>query len=127
MTESNIVMFDDDGNIVVDSRVISKKLGIKHASFLRNIRKHEAYVAEFGPIVRKSEKANDFGRQLKYCLLNEAQALFVMTLSRNTDQAVDCKIELVQALSKAKAALKTLIQPTENLAIKAWVLNHPQQ
>ena len=128
MAESSIVAFNGDGEIVVDSRLISERLGIKHASFIRKIKRHEATITEsFGPIVRGKGKVNGTGRPPKYCLLNEDQATFVMTLTRNTPEVIQCKIELVQAFSKAKKALQSLTQPTENLAIEAWVLDHAQQ
>ena len=128
MADTNITAFNRDGEIVVDSRLIAERLGIDHSNFLETIEKHRTIATQaFGIFRFETEKLNGPGRRPKYCLLNEDQATFVMTLSRNTPDVVKCKVELIQAFSKAKAALKALVQPTENLAIEAWVLDHPQQ
>lgn len=45
-----------------------------------------------------------------FAYLTEDQATFYMTLSRNTPEVVQCKIDLVQAFSKAKEFLKQIEQ-----------------
>ncbi len=59
----------------------------------------------FGILRFENAKIDGRGRPGKYALLNENQATFVMALSRNTPEVVQCKIELVQAFSKAKDLL----------------------
>ena len=127
MANSDITAFNCGGELVVDSRLIAERLGIEHESFIRTIEKHKNVAVEaFGVFRFEIGKVNGTGRPPKYCLLNEAQATFIMTLSRNTPEVVLCKVQLVQAFEKAKIALKALSQPVENLAIEAWVLDHPQ-
>ena len=52
-----------------------------------------------------------------YALLTEPQSTVLMTLSRNTDQVVDCKLDLVKAFEKAKEIIKTVI-PAQNDRLK---------
>lgn len=102
----------DDGELVVDSRLIAERLGIEHESFMETLRKYQSPVEEaFGSIrfetgSKKGPGAKAGGKQPIYALLTEDQATLLMTFSRNTSQVVKCKIELVQAFSKAKELLR---------------------
>lgn len=97
----------DDGALVVDSRLIAERLGIEHESFLRTIDTYQTQLEQaFGILRFEIGKIQGRGRPSRYALLTEDQATFLMTLSRNTAQVVQCKIELVQAFSKAKELLK---------------------
>lgn len=49
------------------------------------------------------------GRPERFVYLTEAQASFVMTLSRNTPQVVECKRQLVAAFEKAKQVIQQVI------------------
>ena len=83
-----------------DSRIIASKLGIEHHNLLQTIRKYCKKIERFGQLLFQTElghRAQGGGNPEKFALLNENQALAVMTLSRNTDQVVDLKMELVAA------------------------------
>jgi hypothetical protein len=102
----NLSVSEHDGVLVVDSRLIAPRLGIEHINFLETIGDYESQIEQAFGIVRfETEKLGGRGRPQRYALLTEEQATFVMTLSRNTPEVVQCKIELVQAFSKAKDLL----------------------
>jgi phage regulator Rha-like protein len=89
--------------LVVDSRLLAVRLGIEHDNFLQTVQNYETLIEQaFGILLFETGKIEGRGRPQKYALLTEDQATFVMTLSRNTPEVVQCKIDLVLAFSKAK-------------------------
>lgn len=108
-----LAVVEQDGVLVVDSRLIAERLGIQHDSFLKTTRKHrEKIESKFGQIrFQVGTVQNSVGaiNEVTFALLTEPQANILMTLSRNTEQVVDCKLELVNAFEKAKQVVKTVI------------------
>ena len=95
-----------DGEARADSRIIVKKLGIKHTNFMETLNKYESKIKVLGLLPFRTEAVKVEGQRgtkyLKYVLLNEDQAIFAMTLSRNTDQVVDLKLALTKAFKQAR-------------------------
>ena len=108
--------------LVVDSRLIAESLGIEHESFVRTIKKHETKIEErFGVIrfeIGKPPEGSLGGRPEKFAWLTEDQSMFLMTLSRNTDQVIDCKANLVEAFSKARQIIPHLANENETLRLQ---------
>lgn len=115
VTASAITVQQKDDSLVVDSRLIALQLGIEHLSFLKTIKRYETKIEQrFGTIrfeVHASTMPNGSinPNPEKFAWLDENQAIFLMTLSRNTDQVIECKANLVEAFSKAKEVIKTVI------------------
>ena len=121
MTINNLTVCDRDGILVVDSRLIAEGLGIERRSFLRTLETYRAEVEQaFGGMrfeIAVPEKAT--GNPPRYALLTEDQAIFVVTLSRNSPEVVQCKISIVKAFSEARnGALKTMT-PGEMMVMQA--------
>jgi phage regulator Rha-like protein len=100
-----------DGVLLVDSRLVAEALGIQHESLMRTIQNYETEISfafghlrfQIGTVKNTAGAVNEH----KYCFLTEDQTIFLMTLSRNTEQVVQAKLNLVKAFSTAKEALKT--------------------
>lgn len=104
-----------DDALVIDSRLIAKELGIQHKNFLQTIRNHLTVIEEDGQVMFETAPVtNTVGARLEqvFCYLNENQATFVMTLSRNTPKVIQCKQNLVRAFFEARKALQEVIAPT---------------
>jgi phage regulator Rha-like protein len=91
--------------------LIAGELGIEHRGLRQTVEKYLNELQEFGTITfQMSSSRMPDGRinpkPERYCFLNEDQATFLMTLSRNTPQVVACKQNLVKAFSKAKELIK---------------------
>jgi len=105
---SSLAVTEYNGQNVVDSRLIAEELGIEHSSFIKTIKKYADDLRTFGHLgfeigtVQNSVGARN---EQVFCYLNEDQATFVMTLSRNTEKVVNCKKRLVEAFSKAKKVI----------------------
>lgn len=127
---TTISVIEMNGLLVVDSRLVAKELGLQHKNLLGNIRSHQTAIEHFGAIAFETREAktvqgNKFQETIAF--LNEEQAIFVMTLSRNTPRVIQCKINLVKAFSDAKKIIADKTIPNcqaltvENANLKAEV------
>ncbi len=107
---SNLSINERNGVLVVDSRLVADSLLIKHKNFLATIEKYLSQIeSSFGAIAFETRefKTKQGNRSVeRYAYLTEEQAIFLMTLSRNTERVVQCKIQLVKAFSKSKKLLE---------------------
>lgn len=89
----------------VDSRQLAKQLGTKHKNPMALIERYLAKFAEFGVVPFQTEKplaGTAGGRPERFALLNEDQAFFLLSLSRNTDRVVELKASLIMAFREAR-------------------------
>ena len=100
LTVVELKVIDDEPR--VDSRVIAKELGINHQSFLKTITRHQTVIESFGVLrLQVSKLKNEQGgRPITHTYVNEDQAIFLMTLSKNTPRVVELKRKLVLALKQ---------------------------
>ncbi len=132
---SNLTIHEHNSVLVVDSRLIADSLSIKHKNFLATIEKYKNKIeSSFGAIAFKTRefKTKQGNSSVeRYALLNEEQSTFLMTLSRNTDRVVQCKLELVKAFTKAKKLIKEVIpaqsQEIEKLKLELEVAKAQQK
>ncbi len=125
-------VFRHEDVLVVDSRLIAARLGIEHESFIRTIKIYQAQAEQAFGVFRfqigEPKGGSKGGRPPEHVLLTEDQATFLMTLSRNTPEVVQCKVDLVKAFSKAKEFLKQVEQEQRDWkAIKAYTLLTPRK
>lgn len=101
----------DDGFLVVDSRLVADRLGVSHSDWIQNVvRKYQAASEQAFGVIRfengKPQLGTKGGRPEVFVWLTEEQATFYMTLSRNTPEVVQCKVELVKKFVEAKRLLR---------------------
>lgn len=111
---TNLIVCERDGLLVVDHRLISGELGIQPKNVLANIDNHlttPESVAAFGRVAFETETLKTKGgmQETRVAYLNQPQAEFLMTLSRNTPQVIAAKRNLVSAFEKAKQLIKQVI------------------
>lgn len=121
IVQSNIEVSDIDGELVTDSRLIALDLQLQHETIIKNIRKYETKFQAMGnlrfEIGTSQPNANGACHQIMFVYLNELQASFLMTLSKNTEAVVQCKFNLSVAFDRAKKIITTII-PIQNDRIK---------
>lgn len=108
------------GTLAVDSRLIADELGIKHKNLIATIKKYFDKINQFGTLTFETDtflNSNGARVYIQFCYLNEPQANFVMSLSRNTEIVVEFKFKLVQSFEKAKQVIKEVI-PAQNNRIE---------
>jgi phage regulator Rha-like protein len=110
---NEITIVEVAGELVVDSRIIAEQLGIKHKSFLGTLRGHQSVMEEhFGVLPFETAKPSEDslgGRPETFAWLNEGQANFLMTLSRNTPEVIRQKAGIVKAFAEQKKQLENPI------------------
>lgn len=91
---------------VVDSRLIAIELGIQHKNFYQAIKDNQTDIEQaLGHLLFETDTVkNSVGavNEVKFAYLNEDQATYLMTLSRNTPQVKKLKLKLVKSFSHAK-------------------------
>ncbi|MES2979812.1 MAG: Rha family transcriptional regulator [Pseudomonadota bacterium] len=90
----------------VDSRLMATHLGNQHRHVVALIDKYADRFRGLGQLLFKNALARHQrgGNPERFALLNEDQAFFLLTLSRNTDRVVDLKMKLIRAFSEARRA-----------------------
>jgi hypothetical protein len=100
-----------EGEPRIDSRLVATSLGIEHKHFLETVRTYQREFEGLGVLpfeTAKPPKGSRGGRPESYVALNEDQAIFASTLSRNTRQVVMFKLKLTKAFSDARAQLQKI-------------------
>ena len=118
----------------LDSRIIAEKLNVEHNNLLETLRKYRAKFEAFGVLPFQTVKPTSpkGGRPSSYYELNEPQAHFLATLSRNTEKVVEFKAWLVREFDKYRngtnyvppapvSEIKVLQHPTEvTMTVRQW-------
>lgn len=106
-TRSNqvIELMEVDREFRIDSRNVAPNIGIEHESFLKTLKTYQEQLEYFGK-VRFEIGASASGQQQNYVTLNRNQALFAITLSRNTEQVIAWKMALIDALDQLDKHVK---------------------
>lgn len=111
MDELIIVQFNGENRI--DSRLVAQSLGIAHINFRETLDAYRTELEELGVSRFQTEKPIGGGRPEKYYLLNEDQAIFASTLSRNTRQVVAFKLALTKAFAQARKSGQRVLTEQE--------------
>lgn len=91
----------------IDSRLLAKSLRNKHKAVMALIERYTDKFKDFGQLPFKKEvgdRAQGGGNPERFALLNEDQAFFLLSLSRNSDHVVSLKARLVKAFGEARRA-----------------------
>ena len=96
---------------VTDTKIISEKLGIAHRHIKKHINEHRSYFLSYtnGLLVVCATESTG-GRPEEIYQLTEEQALFLMTLLKNTEKVVEFKYYLISAFSAMKKELAARLQ-----------------
>ena len=90
------------GEARLDGHLIAEELGIKPKSFMGTVTSYRTELETLGQLPFQTEvgrRKQGGGNPEKRVFLNENQAVFLMTLSRNTPQVVCLKLKLVKAFA----------------------------
>jgi phage regulator Rha-like protein len=116
---NSITISEQDKVLVVDSRLIAEELAISHKSFLKTVEKYKTLVESHFSSLRFEISTKQSPSGIKnpnpeyFYWLTEDQSTFIISLSRNTDPVIQCKVKLVKAFSAAKKKLQQPIEPKQ--------------
>ena len=94
----------------IDSRVLAQHLKKKrHQDLFELVKRYEVKLLALGKVLFQTgaSAGSSTGQRERFALLNEDQAFFVLTLSRNTPTVVDLKLKLIQAFGEARRAAQS--------------------
>ncbi len=94
----------------VDSRVIAQHLGVDHKATIQLIDRYIEQLKRFGQLTFKMcvvNRPQGGGAKTRYMLLNRSQAELLLTLSRNTPQSLELKVQLILAFDQARSSLES--------------------
>lgn len=115
---SDLTLIQANGEARIDSRLLASQLGNKHKSTIEMIERYADKFKAISHLPFQTEVGNRLqggGMAERFALLNEDQAFFLLTLSRNTDRVVELKASLVLAFREARA--KTAINDVHYLPL----------
>lgn len=121
MDENNAIQLtQQDGEILVDSRIVAKGIGIRHQTLLETIYTYQTELEEFG-LLRFETEVMGRGQPQKYVMLNRNQAGIAISFSRNTKEVVRFKVGLFKAIDameqlilRQQQELAGIYQPTQS-------------
>ena len=114
-----------EGVPTVSHRVVAENIGVEQRAIVQLIQTHKTYFERFGVLTFEME--GDSERKLnnpdskpqKTYYLNEPQAMFLMTLSKNSPQVVEFKFTLVKAFDELRTPSAPTLSPTmEDLLLR---------
>lgn len=98
---SLILLIQCKDSVRVSSLLISEQTGTSYKATNNLIRKHKDRIETLGQLPFQKAVDSKSGRA-KPALLNEDQAIFLLTLSRNTQQVVEFKLALTKEFAKLR-------------------------
>lgn len=104
----------------VDSRLIARRMGVDHRSTFRLVAKFKADLEELGLLRFEIAKVSAMGRPEKFAHLNEDQSVFLLTLTRNTPEAVALKLDLTKAFKRYRDIARRQLRQAERRAALDW-------
>lgn len=118
----------DNNVVLIDSRVIAEALGIQHESLVAGINRYRIDIEKSFGMLRFEIGASNSGQHIKYAVLTEDQAIYIGTLSRNSEKVVEFKARLVKSFSEARKLLqKSQIPQTLPEALRAYAAELEQK
>jgi anti-repressor protein len=113
--KSVLKVIEKDEQKYADSRTLAIVLGIEHRSLMRTILDKQTEIEKRnGPVrfeIAPIKNRIQGGDQLKYALLTKDQTIAVGLLSRNSSQAVEFKMMVVEAFSEARDMIQKFSLP----------------
>jgi phage regulator Rha-like protein len=99
---TDLIVTQNSGELVVDSRLVAESLGISHGALVKAIVKNELSLRKLGGLAVTAELNEVGGTGVKYYFLNENQSNYLMTFARNTPQKMAASLQLILAFAAAK-------------------------
>ena len=106
-TSADLALTTTSTEARIDSRLLAMQLENQHRHVMALLDKYMGKVKTFGHVSFKNadgERKQGGGKAERYALLNENQAYFLLSLSRNTDIVVTLKAKLIRAFGQVRRA-----------------------
>ena len=97
---SDLIKIEDkEGELRVSSTILSEELGVEHRATFQIIKKYQKRLEKYGRVSFEMIPFETAGglQNTNVCYLNERQSIFLVTLSKNSEKAVDLKQKLTDS------------------------------
>ena len=110
MNNTSLVLLQNN-QLVTTSEIIAQSIKVQHKNTLDLIKRYTCELEQLGSLafqtrVKRIDQRG--GEKTTYALLNEQQATFLISLSRNTPKVVEFKLALTKAFFEAREALNKI-------------------
>ena len=106
MNNTSLVLLQNN-QLVTTSEIIAQSIEVQHKNTLALIQRYTCELEQLGLLAFQTrvKRADNKGEKTTFALLNEQQATFLISLSRNTPKVVEFKLALTKAFFEAREAL----------------------
>jgi phage antirepressor YoqD-like protein len=113
-----------ENELFIDSRIVAAKLDVNHSDWVQDtVKKYQTQLEqEFGILRFQTGEIKGKGQPEKFVYLTEDQALFLLTLSRNSRVVVQCEANLVKTFAQARRDLEGRNKPQETIKLPTDLL-----
>jgi len=98
------------------SLLLVDDFGIQHKNIMELIKRHKGKLQEFGKVTFETRPLES-GQKTKYAVLNENQALLLLTYTRSTEKTDALRIKLIKQFSFMREALRTTIDTRNRMTL----------
>lgn len=107
MNNTSLVLLQNN-QLVTTSEIIAQSIEVQHRNTLDLIKRYTGELEQLGLLAFQTrvKRSDGKGEKTTYALLNEQQATFLISLSRNTPKVVEFKLALTKAFFEARNLLK---------------------
>ncbi len=108
----------ENGEPVTTTLQIALGLGLQHKNIMQMVRTYLPDFQEFGLVAFKTRarlEGQHGGGDVRYVVLNEQQATFLMTLLRNSPRVIEFKKALVKAFFETREFIRSQDQSYNNI------------
>lgn len=109
MNNTSLVLLQNN-QLVTTSEIIAQSIEVQHKNTLALIQRYTCELEQLGLLAFQTrvKRADNKGEKTTFALLNEQQATFLISLSRNTPKVVEFKLALTKAFFEAREALNKI-------------------
>lgn len=100
-----LVQVAEDGEPRASTEALALGYSVQHKNVLSLLKRHAAPMAALGEVAFET-RLNAQGSPTEYAMLNERQAMLMLTLMRNTEKVVGFKLKLIQEFYRLAEALR---------------------
>jgi len=122
----DLVIINSKKQAVAPHTLIAKGMDVTQDATLKLITKYKKELEEFGKVSFQIVPL-DSGQKQKQFMLNEHQAMLLITLMRNNPETVAFKVKLVKQFANMQAWIKDRGQASTEYKVMSDILKHSRQ
>jgi phage regulator Rha-like protein len=106
----------NDGEPLASTEIIAEGMGVQHKAVIQLLRRYSEQIQRFGSLTfqtRVKRKDRRGGEATEFAMLNERQAMLLISLMRNTEAVVAFKVSLITEFARMRDAIQQIHHNTQ--------------